>query len=247
MTDLASKWFNGEDLGRYGLATPKMRGVFGAAGEKNVRVFTPGSDVPSDLPLYGDLVEMVWSSVVAADTHDELVGKLKALQRLLNPRLGWCEVRVPNRPAERTLAKCLAWPVNFDSLPFGTRVAEFDLRFERLPYWEDLEPIISTASTVYNTGDLEAYPVYTVTFAGAVSGFWFDVGGATHTHLGSRVPGDTVVVTSGHLADVETNGTRDFAHTHADSSFPPLAVGANVITTSSADVLVSVSFRRRFE
>lgn len=246
---LASKWFRGADLGDYGLVTSEVSGIFSVSGYSVSRLRLPGRDAPSDRGQYGELESVVWKCVVSADTHEQLVRRLRALRGLLHPRLGWGEMRIENRPLERTFARCLGWPVAIDSLPYQQRVVQFTLTFERYPYWEDLVPQIvtgTTIETIENTGDLEAYPTYTCTFAAALpSGFWFSVNGRTHTHTGARQIGDTVVIDTD-LGDVETNGARDFAHTHPDSEFPYLDVGENTLAKSSADLVVSTSFRRRY-
>ncbi len=246
MSDLAAKWFDGHDLSLYGLATSEVSGIFAVAGYEVARMRLPGRDVPADRGLYGALQPVVWKCVVAGDTHEGLLSQLRALRGILQPRKGFCELRVENRPGERTFARCLGWPVDINSLPYHQTVVEFALTFERLPYWEDLTEQVTTAAEIHNTGDLEAFPRYTCTFdAVHPLGFWFSVNGRTFTYTGVRVPDDAVVVDTD-LADVLSNGSRDFAHTHQDSEFPVLDVGLNIVLTSSAHVLVSVAYRRRY-
>jgi hypothetical protein len=251
VSDIASKSFNGVDLADYGLVTPSVSGMFDLAGEEVARVFTDGRDIPNDVSVRATLVPVKWRCVVVGTDHADLLDKLALLRPLLSPRLGWCPMTVENRPFQRTFARCLGFPVSLDSLPYQTSVVEFDLSFERYPYWEDDEDQIvnltGSSLTLDYQGDLPAYPVYTCTATDDLpNGLAFSVGGMSFTYIGSMVSGDVLVVSTD-PPDVVLNGVRDFGHTHVDSSFPAFAVGENVIAKLTTDFDLALAYRARTE
>jgi hypothetical protein len=408
---VATKHFNGVELGAYGLATPSVSGAFGLPDQEIARLFVPGRPGPNDVHLRSQLVPMRWSSVVYGTDHADLCAKLLALEPLLSPSLGWCALKVQNRSGLRTMARCKGFPLTLDKLPYLANVAQFDLAFERYPYWEDDTAVTATIATafltfrqatfehtaldgwhsltgglptlettdpyagtccmkvvaigggdtgaktpeagitgitaaedyslqmmlkgaaggetvtaairffkaddsyisegtanltltdewalyklegaaapalaekasvqirdadastfyvdqvcleeaatcgsffypadantrIYNDGDLAAYPVYTCTLLDTMaSGLHFHVGSDIFTYTGALVATDSLVVTTD-LADVELNGTRDFANTDPDADFPTLAVGNTVITLSDpTKFTLGLSYRRRY-
>lgn len=255
MSDIASKYFNGVDLARYGLVTSQVGGTLGLAGREVARLFIPGRDEPADRDLRGSLEQVLWHCVVKGDSHSDLVDKLAHLKGLLSPRLGFRELRVPDRWAQRTFARCKGFPVKLDKLPYLSDVVEFDLTFERYPYWEDViaaaVAVDDLSGSVTNTGQMPCPATYTCWVTAALAGgLSFGAGNATFTYQGALGAGDVLVVTSDLYSDppdVTLNGVRDFGNTHPDAAFPALAVGANAISKSSADFSLGVTWRRRWE
>lgn len=247
---IAEKTFNGVDLGEYGLVTPAVSGIFDLAAEEVARVFTDGRDIPHDTMKRASLVPVAWSCVVEGDDHAALRDKLTVLRALLSPRLGWCPMTVENRAGQQTMARCLGFPVKIDALPYGASVVEFELQFERYPWWEDATPqtvsVTTSPQTINNTGALPAYPVYTCTATQTLAaGLSFSVGSG-FAYNGALADEDVLVVTTD-LPDVTVNGVRDFAHTHPDSAFPTLVPGENSVVKLTSGYSLGVAYRRRWE
>lgn len=249
MTDIADKWFNGVNLGAYGLVTGGLKGPHDSAGEEVARTWIAGRDVPSDVAIRRELVPVRIKCTLAKDTHEELVKTLDDLRAFMSPRLGFVPLMVPDRPGERTFAKSKGFAVNIDSLPYYQTVVEWDWALERFPWWEDeterTVPIAGASGTITNTGTLPAIPVYTCSVGATLSsGLSFTVDGVTFDYDGALVNTDVLVVYTD-LPDVYKNGTRDFANVNAAAEFPTLAVGDNAVTKSSTSFTLSTAFRRR--
>lgn len=249
MTDIADKWFDGVNLGAYGLATSAVSGVHDSADEEVARTWIAGRDVPSDVAIRRELVPVRFRCALSKDTHEELVQALDELRDLMSPRLGFVALMVPDRPGERTFAKSKGFAVKIDALPYYQTAVEWDWTLERYPWWEDeTERTVSIAGasgTITNTGTLPAYPVYTCTVGGSLaSGLSFVVDGVTFDYNGALVNTDVLVVYTD-MPDVTKNGTRDFANVNAAAEFPTLAVGDNAVTKSSTSFTLSTAFRRR--
>lgn len=245
---VATKYFNGVELGAVGLVTPRVSGVFSMAGEDIARSLVPGLDMPSDVDVRGSLVRMRWGCVVSDTTHSALVAKLATLKGYLSPRLGWKVLTVQNRTGQQTMARCLGLPIDLDVLPYLVNVVEFDLEWDRLPYWEDATVQTATnPGSVANTGQLPTFPTYTCTVAATLSsGLWFTVGGQTFVYTGALANTDVLVVESG-LKDVTLNGARAFAGTSAAAEFPRLHVGVNAVERSTTNFSLKIDYRRRYE
>ncbi|MBN1632291.1 MAG: phage tail family protein [Thermoleophilia bacterium] len=249
MTDIAEKWFNGVDLGYYGLVTPKVSGLDSPAKEEMARTWVPGRSNPNDVPVRCELEDVVFGCVVVEDTPEELCRKLGVLRGLMSSRLGWCELKVPaRRLGLRTFARSLGFPVSIDSLPYDRCDVEFDWKLERYGWWEDENPrTLTDPASINNTGDLDAYPTYTCTVTDTLAdGLYFQVGSDVFTYEGALANEDVLVVETD-LPNVLLNGTRDFGNTASAAQFPALSPGANAVTKSSTDFTLGVSFRRRFE
>lgn len=249
---MANITFSGVDLSAYGLVTPGVAGVHDLAGVVVAQTFVPGYALPNESELRDDLVTMPFQSVVAGDTHADLVSKLHILRTLLSPRLGWKYLTVADVPDKRTLARCKGFPVNINAIPYDQQAAEFTLTFLRAPWWEDATAqtatISSSPGSVSNAGDLVCWPVYTCTLLGNMaSGLNFSVAGQTFTYTGALTTGNSLVVTT-ELPDVALNGTRSLAGVASAATFPGLGVGANAITLSDASKFrLGLSYRRRYE
>lgn len=253
MADVAEKWFRGYELGAMGLVTPEVGGIFGVGQVDVADTPVTGRSIPNPVLVRRKVVGMQMKCVVAADSHEELIRKLLALEAVLDPEALYQEFRIENRPNERTFARVIDFPVEISSLPFLANVVTFALRLERYPWWEDAEARAVTfagatlTGTVTNTGTKEAWPVYTCTVTAALAGgLTITVGSDVFTYTGALAPGDVLVVSiDDALPDVTLNGIRDFANTAISSVFPVLAVGANTVTKSSAGYDLTVSHRRR--
>lgn len=247
---LAEKWFDGHDLGLCGLVVSEISGVHDLPDAEIARTFIGGRDHPSDVQVRNKLVEMRLKCVVAKDTHDELVTALKTLRGLMSPALEWCEFRLPSdRSGERTFARSKGFGISIDSIPFDQNAVEWTWGLERYPWWEDLATrtatIAAATGTIYNTGLLDAYPIYTCTAGAAfASGLTFSVGGVTFSYTGAIGNGQVLVVYTD-LPDVTLQGTRDFANTSSSAEFPLLSPGANAVVKSSANFTLAAAFRRR--
>lgn len=251
LSDIASKYFHGVDLGAYGLVTSRVSGHQSLAGQEVARAWTPGRSVPNDVVVRRSLEKIAYHCVVAEDTHDELVAALRTLRGYMSPELGWGALIVPDRPGMRTMARSLGFELDIDSLPYLVTVAEWEWRLERYPWWEDegaqSVTIAGTNGKVYNTGQLETHPTYTCTVSDTLAtGLTFSVGGEEFVYTGALVNADVLVIETD-LPDVKLNGSRDFGNTSSAAAFPTLAVGSNAVIKSSADFSLAVSFRRRYE
>jgi len=248
MTELAEKWFNGTDLGRYGLCTSAVSGVHDSGPGVIARQYVAGSDTPTDTILRADLVAMVFNCAVYGDDHADLIRKLKVLKPLMSHRLGWCEFRIEDRPGERTLAASKGFPVKIDSIPYLQTMVEFTWQLERLGFWEDAEAQVATDPTsINNTGDMACYPIFTCTAINAMgSGLHFHVGSSMWTYATALAPADVLLINTEAMT-CHKNGTLDMAGVDDDAVFPELAVGANTISKSSADFTLGASWRRKKE
>jgi len=249
MTEIADKWFNGENLGYHGLVTPDVSGLFDVPDLEVARSWTDGCDIPNDVTIRHGLPTIQFTdAVVAEDTHEELVRKLALLAGLIAPDLGFCTFEIENRPGQRTWARSKGLPVRIDVLPYIARSVIFTLAFERWSWWEDAYPITLTDPTsINNTGQMSAYPTYTMTVTNTLSsGLSLTVGSRTWQYTGALTATDVLVLaTDPQAPDITLNGTRDFANADSDDRLT-LAVGKNTVTKSSADYTLDVSYRRRY-
>jgi len=245
---IATKYFNEVELGALGLVTPEVAGVFDLAADEVARTWIPGRYAPSDVSIRRSLVDMQLHCVVSDTTHAGLTSRLYILRGYLSPGLGFCTFAIENRKYQRTWAKCKGIPVAIEQRPYGTLVVEFDLAFERYPYWEDLSAIsVNNPASINNSGDLVTYPIYTCTVTDTLgTGLTFTVDGKTFSYTGALAGTDVLVVET-ELPDVLLNGTRDFGNVSSIAEFPPLSVGVNIVGKSSDKFTLNVSYRRRYE
>lgn len=254
MTAIAQKWFRGYELGSRGLVTPQVSGIFGSPDVDTAETIVPGRSVPSITVVRRKVMPVRMKCIVSGEDHFQLVAKLSDLASILDPEQLWGEFGVENRPGERTYARVLGWPVGIDWLPYKIRMVEFDLSWERYPWWEDENAHSLTLTgatltgTATNNGSKEAFPTYTCTVTDntLTTGLTITVGSDVFTYTGALVTNDVLVVTTDEeLPDVTLNGTRDFANTSASATFPTLAVGANTVTKSNDSFDLVVSWRDR--
>mgnify|MGYP001126524046 CR=1 FL=1 len=241
--------FNGIDLSTYGLVTPKVTGVHDLSPQDRARAWIPGRDLPADVALRRQLVTMSLGCVLYSPSgHAGLVSLLQVLKRLTSPELGFVSLGITDRPSQRTFARSLGFSIGIDQLPFDTDVVEFEWRLERYPYWEDdSETEAVDPTSINNSGDLPAFPVYTCdALADLIGGLYFEVGSKRFTWEDDLNNGDTLVVETD-LPTVTLNGETNFAGVASDSEFPELVVGTNAVTKSSEDFTLTVSYRKRYE
>jgi hypothetical protein len=134
---LETKHFNEVELGALGLVVAQASGVLDSPDMETSDVFIPGRDWPAQVDLYRKPVPMTLHCVVAGTDHADLVGKLQTLRNYTDAGLGFVDLKLANRPNERTIARSRGWDLSIDHMPFGQRVVEFDWRLERYPWWED--------------------------------------------------------------------------------------------------------------
>jgi hypothetical protein len=244
--------FDNIDLGLWGLVTPGIEGIHSQSASKTTEVFVPGYSLPHGSDLRDDLVAMKFECVVGGNDHADLVDKLHGIRKLISPRMGWKHLMVPDLPGLRTLARFDGFTVAIEAIPYVMRVVEFTLTGRRAPWWEDADPqtvaITTSTATITNTGDLPAWPVWTVTaLAAAASGIWFEVGSERFTWSDALSAGDTLTITT-ELPDIELNGSRNLAGASLDAAYPALTEGANSITLSDSTLFsLAASYRRRYE
>jgi hypothetical protein len=245
--------FGGIELANYGLVTPGVQGTHDLAGIVVSQTFVPGYALPNESVLRDDLISMSIPCVVNSEvSHADLVTKLQLLRTYLSPRRGWKTLTVTDVASKRTLARCEAFPVKIDSLPYFQTVVEFNLSFLRAPWWEDAtaqtDNITTSPDSVSNTGDLECWPVYTATVTATMAGgLSFTVGGQTWVCDHPLAVNDVLVITT-ELPDCTKNGTRYLHGVTAASIYPGLGVGANAITLSDdSKFSLGMSWRRRYE
>ena len=245
--------FGGIELANYGLFTPGVQGIHDLAGVVVSQTFVPGYALPNESVLRDDLISMSIPCAVYSDvSHADLVTKLHTLRTYLSPRRGWKTLTVTDVTSKRTLARCEGFPIKIDQIPYLQTLVEFNLRFIRAPWWEDVTAqtatITSSPGSVSNTGDLECWPIYTATLIDtAAGGIWFTVGGQKFTYEDALAIADVLVVTT-ELPDCTLNGARDLDGVKSDSIFPGLGVGSNAIVLSDdTKFSLGLSYRRRYE
>ena len=116
----------------------------------------------------------------------------------------------------------------------------------RIPYWEDASLVTANpvVSPLTNSGDEPCPVIWTCTAtAGLPTGLWFEVGGQRFTYSGALVLNDVLVVET-ELPTVKKNGTANWSSVATTALFPWLAVGANVVTKSSANFTLKAEYRR---
>ena len=245
---MANITFNSVDLSAQGLVTSEANGLHTLAPMELRRVMRPGTPVPSDIKLYRSLVTLTFKCVTVATTHANLVTALNTLKGYLSPELGWKYLLSTDVSSKRTLARCLGFPVNIDALPYDTDCVEYDLAFERLPFWEDSSAQTATnPSSVNNDGQLPCYPVYTCTCTAACgSGIKFTVNGKSFTYSSALAINDVVVVDA-EACTVTKNAANAISGVLSTTEFPELATGSNTCTKDVGTFTWAWSYRRRYE
>ena len=236
------------------LATPRVSGVHDLPPAVVSRQFVPGCSVPGETVLRRDLVTMTFGCVAWAEDHTSLVANLRTIKGLVSPGIGWAPLWVVDRPTQRTMALSRGFPLRTNAIPYCTTVAEFDLSFERLPWWEDLSAQSATideadtTGTITNDGDLSCWPVYTCTVGAAplAGGLTFTVNGKTYTYEDALDAADVLTVDT-EACTTERNGTADMSGTADDCEYPELATGANAVTAKTAGFTLTATYRRRYE
>lgn len=249
MHGIYPKWFNGIDLGRLGLITDKMAGIHDLAAPVDSRVWLPGRDIPSDIPVRRDLVSFSIPCVLAAPSHDELIEKLALLKSYTSPDLGFRELIMPDYPGRRFMAHSLGFSISIDELPYYLRWVRWDWRLERYPWTEDAMQrtvdITGLDGTVDNSGTMEVPARFTCTCNAALGSLSLSVGGETFTYDAALANTDVLVVDTD-LGDVRLNDAVSWGPVTKTSLFPQLTPGPNTITKSTDDYDLTVAFRRRW-
>jgi phage-related protein len=246
---MANLYFNSHDLADH-IVTPEVSGTLDLPGREIQSLYLPGQDIPVE--SVGRLVArpLSFHVVVAGTDHADLISKLGELEVLLHPDLGYKVLTVVDRPNQQTMARCRGWGLDFNQIPYLIRVVEFDLVFDRYPYWEDVTPV--TANPVTNPmtvgGNLKCYPIWTCTVGATLAGgLSFTVNGETFEYEGALASSDVLTVDADPQAPTpKLNGTVDWANTATDAAFPGLIVGSNTITKSSTDFVLRADYRRRY-
>jgi len=241
--------FDQHELSTY-LVTPGVRGPLDLPGREIQQLYLPGQDIPVE--SVGRLVArpLSFNVVVAGTDHADLLSKLASLKAWVHPDLGYKVLTVVDRTAQQIMARGRGWNIDIEQLPYYMRVAQFDLVFDRYPYWEDVTPV--TANPVTNPmavgGDVPCYPLWTCTVGATLaSGLSFTVNGETFEYEGALTSSDVLTVDADPQAPTpKLNGVLDWANTATDADFPALIVGSNVITKSSANFVLRADYRRRY-
>jgi hypothetical protein len=116
----------------------------------------------------------------------------------------------------------------------------------RIPYWEDsgLQIANPVTSPLSNTGDEPCPVVWTCTATNTLAtGLWFEVAGERFTYSGALATGNVLVVET-ELPKARLTGVENWSNVTTTAKFPWLAVGANVVSKSSANFTLKAEYRR---
>ena len=244
--------FNSVDLSSAaGLVTPGQQGIHDLADIVIAQTYVPGYALPNETVLRDGTIKMSLPSVMASDlSHADLLSKLHTLKTYVSPRLGWKYLVTSALTGKRTLARFEGFPVNIDALPYDQTDVQFTLTAIRAPWWEDAtaqtDASISSGDIITNSGDLECYPVWTLTSTDAnAGGVTLTCNGRTFTWEDAFPATDVIVMTT-ELPTVTYEGTESYAGIADDCEFPTFGAGNNTVTFTG-DMTVAASWHRRFE
>ena len=246
---MANLFFDTHDLSQY-LVTPGVSGTLDLPNREIQQLYLPGQDIPAE--SVGRLVArpLSFHVVVAGTDHADLIAKLAVLETWLHPDLGYKVLTVRDRPNQQTMARGRGWNLDFDQIPFLIRVVEFDLAFDRYPYWEEVTPVVANPVTNPMTvgGNLTCYPLWTCTVSSTMThGLSFTVNGKKFKYEAALAGGDVITVDADPQAPTpKLNGTVDWANTATDAEFPGLIAGSNVITKAPTNFVLRADYRRRY-
>jgi hypothetical protein len=150
--------------------------------------------------------------------------------------------------------RLMIYTTDFDPQEKGPRFGEFTWTIVRKPFWEDEDAVTETglvsASIVAYSGDVKVFPVWTVAFDGASTGFDFTCVGRVDLDTTEFVNTDTLVIDSA-VRTIKKNGVSVMANlniANTTQDWPYLAPGNNTVTvTTGTNYSISVTYRALYE
>lgn len=238
--------FDGIDLSDYGWTNPGIAGALGLP-EQVVAETDTGRLHPDSVDRRRSYGELKLKGYVCADSHAQMLSYWRSIKQAVSPSKGYCWLTRDDVPGRRIKAHCLGAQVTEGRRPFETDVMAVDMRFDLQGPWESTSAVTATLTTSYLTvGDLEAWPVWTITATGSVASPQFTVNGHRFIYDGNLVVTDVVVVDTV-TPTVTKNGGTDMAHRTLGAKYPRLQPGMNSIRLYPTGFTLGVSYYPRWE